>query len=258
MAIRIDGKRVLITGAASGIGLVMAKTFMDAGARVHVCDVDQGAIDRALASLPGLSASKTDVSSEGDVEKLFADVKRELGGLDCLINNAGSAGPTAAVEDVQLEDWDRCMAVCMTSQFLCTREAVPMLKEAGRGSIVNISSAAGRYGFAMRTPYAAAKFAVIGFTKSISIELGKHDINVNAIQPGLVAGDRQERVIAAKAAARGIDPEQQRAELLRHVSMGRFVTPQEISNMALYLCSEEGHGVSGQAISVCGDQTALI
>ena len=117
---------------------------------------------------------------------------------------------------------------------------------------------AGRYGFAMRSPYAAAKFAVIGFTKSISIELGKHDINVNAIQPGLVAGDRQERVIAAKAAARGIDPEQQRAELLRHVSMGRFVTPKEISDMALYLCSDEGHGVSGQAISVCGDQTALI
>lgn len=258
MAIRVDGKRVLITGAAAGIGLVMARTFIAAGARVHVCDIDEGAIAAAVASTPGLTASRADVSSEGDVERLFADVRTQLGGLDCLINNAGSAGPTAPVEDVRLEDWDRCMAICMTSQFLCTREAVPMLKEAGRGSIVNISSAAGRYGFAMRTPYAAAKFAVIGFTKSVSIELGRFDINVNAIQPGLVAGDRQERVIAAKAAARGIDPEQQRAELLRHVSMGRFVTPKEISDMALYLCSDEGHGVSGQAISVCGDQTALI
>ena len=254
----MDGARVLITGAGSGIGLVMARTFMDAGAKVHICDLSQETLDKAKASLPGLTGSIADVGAESDVDKLFLDVAASLGGLDVLINNAGNAGPTANVEDVSLPDWNRTLDVCITGMFLATRRAVPMLKASGRGSIVNLSSAAGRFGFAMRSPYAAAKWAVVGFTKSISMELGPFDINVNAIQPGLVAGERQERVIAAKAAARGITPEQQRADLMRHVSMQRFVTQQEISDMALYLSSAAGHGVSGQAVSVCGDQTALI
>ncbi|MFN8619857.1 MAG: SDR family oxidoreductase [Chloroflexota bacterium] len=256
--IRVDGKRVLITGAGAGIGLVMARTFLEAGARVHISDVDRGVLDKTLAATPGLTGSVGDVASEADVDALFRDVEASLGGLDVLINNAGNAGPTANVEDVSLPDWNRTLDVCITGMFLCTRRAVPMLKAAGSGSIVNLSSAAGKYGFRMRSPYAAAKWAVVGFTKSISIELGPFDINVNAIQPGLVAGERQERVIAAKAAARGITPEQQRAELMSHVSMRRFVTQQEISDMALYLSSVAGHGVSGQAISVCADQTALI
>jgi NAD(P)-dependent dehydrogenase (short-subunit alcohol dehydrogenase family) len=255
---RVDGARVLITGGAAGIGLVMARTFQEAGARVHVCDVDPAAIDRAVAGLPGLSGSLADVASEADVDRLFREVEATLGGLDVLVNNAGIAGPTAPVEDVAPADWQRCLDVDITGMFLCTRRAVPLLKAAARGSIVNMSSAAGRFGFAMRTPYAAAKWAVVGFTRSLSIELGPFDINVNAIAPGLVAGERQERVIAAKAAARGIDREQQRAELLQHVSMRRFVSPQEIADMALYLASPIGHGVSGQAISVCADQTALI
>ena len=256
--LRVDGKRVLITGAGAGIGLVMARTFLEAGARVHISDVDRGVLDSALAAVPALTGSTGDVASEADVDALFRDVEASLGGLDVLINNAGNAGPTAKVEDVSLPDWNRTLDVCITGMFLCTRRAVPLLKAAGSGSIVNLSSAAGKYGFRMRSPYAAAKWAVVGFTKSISIELGPFDINVNAIQPGLVAGERQERVIAAKAAARGITPEQQRAELMSHVSMRRFVTQQEIADMALYLSSVAGHGVSGQAISVCADQTALI
>jgi len=256
--IRVDGARVVITGAGSGIGLVMARTFMDAGARVHVCDLSQETLDRATTALPGLTGSIADVGVEADVDALFEDVAGTLGGLDVLINNAGNAGPTANVEDVDLAAWNRTLDVCITGMFLATRRAVPMLKASGRGSIVNLSSAAGRFGFAMRSPYAAAKWAVVGFTKSISMELGPFDINVNAIQPGLVEGDRQTSVIAAKAAAKGITPEQQRADLLRHVSMQRMVTQQEIADMALYLCSPVGHGVSGQAISVCADQTALI
>jgi NAD(P)-dependent dehydrogenase (short-subunit alcohol dehydrogenase family) len=256
--IRIDGARVVITGAGSGIGLVTARTFLEAGARVHVCDRDADVLAAATASTPGLTGTVADVASESDVDRLFADAAAALGGLDVLINNAGNAGPTANVEDIDLPDWNRTLDVCITGMFLATRRAVPMLKASGRGSIVNLSSAAGRFGFAMRSPYAAAKWAVVGFTKSISMELGPFDINVNAIQPGLVEGDRQTSVIAAKAAARGITPEQQRADLMRHVSMQRMVTQQEIADMALYLCSPAGHGVSGQAISVCADQTALI
>lgn len=256
--IRIDGARVVITGAGSGIGLVTARTFLDAGAKVHVCDRDADVLAGALIATPGLTGTVADVASEADVDRLFTDAASTLGGMDVLINNAGNAGPTANVEDIDLPDWTRTLDVCITGMFLATRRAVPMLKAAGRGSIVNLSSAAGRFGFAMRSPYAAAKWAVVGFTKSISMELGPFDINVNAIQPGLVEGERQDRVIAAKAAARGIPPEQQRAELMRHVSMQRMVTQQEIADMTLYLCSPAGHGVSGQAISVCADQTALI
>jgi NAD(P)-dependent dehydrogenase (short-subunit alcohol dehydrogenase family) len=258
MDVAMDGARVLITAGAAGIGRVMAETFLAARARVHVCDVDPGRIARATSELPGLSATLADVAVEADVDRLFADIEATLGGLDVLINNAGIAGPTAPVEQVALADWQRTLDVDITGMFLCTRRAVPLLKASGRGSIVCMSSAAGRLGFGLRTPYAAAKWAVVGFAKSLSIELGPFDINVNAIQPGLVAGPRQEQVIAAKAAARGITAQQQQAELLRHVSMGRFVTAQEIADMAIYLCSSAGHGVSGQAISVCADQTALI
>jgi NAD(P)-dependent dehydrogenase (short-subunit alcohol dehydrogenase family) len=206
----------------------------------------------------GASGTRGDVSREEDVARLMADVRESLGGLDVLVNNAGIPGPTAPVEEVALADWQRTLDVDITGMFLCTRAAVPLLKAAGGGSIVNISSAAGRFGFALRSPYAAAKWAVVGFTKSVSRELGPFDVNVNCIQPGLVAGELQERVIAAKAAARGISPDEQRADLLRHVSMGRFVTQQEIADTALFLGSPAGRAISGQAISVCGDQTALI
>jgi NAD(P)-dependent dehydrogenase (short-subunit alcohol dehydrogenase family) len=254
----MTGRRVLITGGAAGIGRVMAETFLRAGARVHIGDLDPAAIQQARAELPGLSGTAGDVASEADAARLVDESRRSLDGLDVLINNAGIPGPTAPVEEVSLAEWQRTLDVDITGMFLCTRAAVPLLKESGAGSIVNLSSAAGRFGFALRTPYAAAKWAVVGFTKSLSRELGPFDINVNAIQPGLVAGELQERVITAKAAARGIAREEQRAQLLQHVSMRRFVTQQEIADMALYLCSPGGHGVSGQAISVCGDQTALI
>lgn len=229
----------------------MCETFVEAGARVHICDVDAAAIEETVASL-GVNASLCDVSDPNQVEALFADVTARLGGLDVLVNNAGIAGPTGKVEEISVADWQRCIAIDLNGMFYCTRLGVPMLKAAGGGSIINLSSVAGRLGFPYRTPYAAAKWAVVGFTKSLSMELGADNIRVNAIQPGVVEGDRIDSVIDAKATAYGISFEEQRAAALERVSMKTMVSPQEIANMALYLASEMGKHITGQAISVCG------
>jgi NAD(P)-dependent dehydrogenase (short-subunit alcohol dehydrogenase family) len=198
-----------------------------------------------------------DVSEPADVDRLFKLAQEELGGLDVLINNAGIAGPTAPIEEIEPDDWRRTLEVNITGQYLCARRAVPMIKAAGGGSIVNLSSAAGRFGFALRTPYSASKWAVVGLTKSLAIELGPHQIRVNAICPGAVEGERINRVIAAKAEARGIPFEAMHEEYVAQASMRRMVSAQDIANMILYLCSEAGSMVSGQAVSVDGHIEAL-
>jgi NAD(P)-dependent dehydrogenase (short-subunit alcohol dehydrogenase family) len=251
MEISIKGQRVLITAGAAGIGRAMTDVFRKAGARVHICDVVQSSIDETLKMFPGVTASLADVSNRGDVDRLFADVRQQLGGLDCLINNAGIAGPTGKVEDIAVEEWERCINIDLNGMFYCTRLGMPMLKKAGGGSIINLSSAAGRLGFPLRTPYAAAKWAVVGFSKSLSMEVGRDNIRVNAIQPGVVEGERMDRVIGAKAKALGISFEEQRKISLERVSMGKMVSPYDIANMALYLASDTGKHVTGQALSVC-------
>jgi NAD(P)-dependent dehydrogenase (short-subunit alcohol dehydrogenase family) len=251
MEVSVKGKRVLITAGAGGIGRVMTETFVKAGARVHICDVVQTALNDTTKALKGVTATECDVSDLKQVDLLFADVKSYLGGLDVLINNAGIAGPTGKVEDISVEDWRRCIDIDLTGMFYCTRLAIPLLKTARGGSIINLSSAAGRLGFPFRTPYAAAKWGVVGFTKSLSMEVGTDNIRVNAIQPGVVEGDRINRVIDAKAKALGISFEEQRERSLDKVSMRSMVSPQDIANMALYLASDLGKHVTGQAISVC-------
>ena len=250
MELTLKRQRVLITAGAGGIGRVMAQTFVEAGARVHICDVVKSALDETVEAL-GVTATLCDVSDLKQVDQLFSDVKRHLSGLDVLINNAGIAGPTGKVEEISVEDWRRCIDIDLNGMFYCTRLAMPLLKAAGGGSIVNLSSAAGRLGFPFRTPYAAAKWAVVGFTKSLSMEVGSDNIRVNAIQPGVVEGSRMDRVIEAKAKAIGISFEEQKKISLERVSMKTTVSPQDIANMALYLASDLGKHVTGQAVSVC-------
>ncbi len=253
MNLSANDLRVLITAGAAGIGRAMAGLFLEHGARVHICDIDEGALADCARALPAVTQTIADVSRPADVERLFADVQATLGGLDVLVNNAGIAGPTAKVEDIEPEDWDRTIAVDLNGMFYCTRLAMPMIKAVGGGSIINLSSAAGRFGFPLRAPYAAAKWGVVGFTKSLSAEAGRDGVRVNCIQPGLVAGDRIERVIAAKAKARGVSFDAQRDELLNTVAMRSFVTPEEIASVALFLATDAGKHISGQAIPVCGD-----
>jgi NAD(P)-dependent dehydrogenase (short-subunit alcohol dehydrogenase family) len=257
MDLGIKGLRVLVTAGANGIGLAIARAFASEGARVHICDVDQTAMGALAKSDPAITHTPCDVSDRAAVKTLFADALAKLGGLDVLVNNAGVAGPTSKVEDMNPEDWDRCLDICLTGQFNCTQHAVPELKKSGNASIVNLSSAAGRLGFAMRAPYAAAKWGVIGFTKSLSIELGPDNIRVNAILPGLVAGDRQRRVLEAKAQQRGISFAEMEKTAFSYTSIKDYVTPEQIADQILFMCSPRGRTISGQAISICGDTQML-
>lgn len=248
-----QGLRVLITAGAAGIGRAFASTFSEAGAKVFVCDIDSAALSEFQTSYPEIGTSLTDVSVPAQVDAMFAAAVAFLGGLDVLINNAGITGPTAKVEDISITDWDRTIAVDLNSMFYCTRLAVPLIKAAGGGSIINLSSIAGRLGFPLRTPYSAAKWAVVGFTKSLAIELGPSNIRVNAIQPGVVAGARVDRVISAKAKALGISFDAYREQFISPISLRRMVSAQDIANMALFLATPAGQNISGQALSVCGD-----
>lgn len=257
MDLDIKGLRVLVTAGANGIGLAIARAFVKEGARVHLCDVDDAALASLGKSDPALTSSRCDVSDRAGVAALFEEATRRLGGLDVLVNNAGIAGPTAKIEEMHPEDWDRCLNICLTGQFNCTRLAVPLLRQSRNASIVNISSAAGRLGFAMRAPYAAAKWGVIGFTKSLSIELGPDNIRVNAILPGLVAGDRQRRVLEAKAQQRGISYAEMEQTAFSYTSIKDYVTPQQLADQILFMCSPRGRTISGQAISICGDTQML-
>ena len=257
MNLGIKGLRVLVTAGAGGIGLEIARAFVAEGARVHVCDVDKAALRRLAKSDPKITRSVCDVADRRQVAKLFREALKALGGLDVLVNNAGIAGPTGKVDEIAPEDWDRCLAIDITGQFNCTRLAVPHLRKSKNASIVNLSSAAGRLGFPLRTPYAAAKWGVVGFTKSLAAELGPDGIRVNAIPPGLVKGDRIDRVMANKARARGISVEAMTKEALSVVSMRAMVTPQQIADQIVFICSERGRTISGQAISICGDTQML-
>jgi NAD(P)-dependent dehydrogenase (short-subunit alcohol dehydrogenase family) len=253
----VPGKRVLITAGAGGIGRAMAETFVDAGARVHICDVDVKAIDALRAARPAITSSVCDVSDLDQVDALFSDVRSVLGGLDVLVNNAGIAGPTGKVEEISVADWERCIAIDLNGMFYCTRLGMPMIKAAGGGSIINLSSTAGRLGFPLRSPYAAAKWGVVGFTQSLAMEAGPDKVRVNCIQPGVVEGDRIDRVAAAKAAARGISTEEQKQRMVADISMRVMVSAQDIANMALFLASDAGRHVSGQSLPVCGNVEVL-
>ncbi len=257
MDLNITGLRVLVTAGAGGIGLEVARAFAAEGAKVHVCDVDQAGLAALSTSDPGITQSVADVSNRADVERLFADAVAALGGLDALINNAGIAGPTGRVEEIAPEEWDRCFAINITGQFNCVRLAVPHLRESKNASIVNLSSAAGRLGFPMRTPYAASKWAVVGFTKSLSAELGPLGIRVNAIQPGSVDGERIRGVFRNKAAAKGISYEEARDAALSVVSLRTLIAPQEVADAIVFMCSPRGRTISGQAVSICGDTQML-
>ena len=258
MELSAKSLRVVVTAGASGIGRVIAETFVGAGARVHISDIDEALLAETKRALPDVSQTLGDVAKPADVERLFEDAQRSLGGLDVLVNNAGIAGPTAKVEDIRPEDWERTLAVDVNGMFYCTRKAMPMIKRAGGGSIINLSSIAGRLAFPMRTPYSAAKWAVVGFTQSLAAEAGPDGVRANCIQPGIVEGERVERIIAAKARALGVSSGEVLEKMVEGVSLKTTVTAQDVANTALFLASDAGRHISGQAISVCGGVRYLV
>jgi len=242
--------RVLVTAGASGIGRAIADLFLDQGAQVHICDVSDTFLADFRSTHPKAGCTKADVSSDSEVKHLFNEIEKSLGGLDILVNNAGIAGPTGGVDEISSEDWRRTLDICLTGQYLCAHHAVPMLKQAGGGAIINLSSAAGRFGYAFRSPYAAAKWGVIGFTQSLAKELGPENIRVNAILPGIVEGPRITGVIQARADQYGVSYAEMEKTYLDRVSMRRMVTAQDVATAALYLASPAGRNISGQSLGV--------
>jgi len=257
MDMELGGHRVVVTAGAAGIGLAIARAFVAEGAEVVVFDVDEAALVALGDSDPAITGFVCDVADRAAVARFMDDALGVLGGLDCLVNNAGIAGPTGSVQDIDPGDWDRTLAVCLTGQFNVARLAIPALIDSANGSMVNLSSLAGRVGFAMRAPYAAAKWGVIGFTRSLAIELGGAGVRVNAVLPGLVAGDRQRRVLEAKAQAQGRSFAETEARAFSYTSLKDYVTPRQIADQVLFLASVRGRTISGQALSVCGDTGML-
>ena len=249
----LDGQRALITGAGSGIGKVMAQHFEKAGARIWICDADTNNLEQSLKENPHWNGTPCDVSDENQVDQLFKEMSDSFGGLEILVNNAGIAGPTAPVEEIDPDEWRRSVGVNLNGAFYCTRLATPLLKNAPKASIINISSVAGRLGFARRLPYASTKWAIIGFTESLAKELGPSGIRVNALLPGIVEGPRIEGVFQARAESEGVPYEEVRDRVLNNVSMKRMVSAGDVAEMAVFLCSEAGKNISGQSISVCGN-----
>ncbi len=256
MDMNIKGLRVVITAGADGIGRKIAQAFLDEGAVVTVCDINAEALN-ALDGSP-IHALHCDVSDRAALSQFIGDAAAHMGGIDVLVNNAGIAGPTAKVEDVDPSDWDQCLNICLSAQFICVQAALPHLRKSANASIINLSSAAGRLGFALRTPYAAAKWGVIGLTKSLAVELGPEGIRVNAILPGLVAGDRIRRVIEAKAQRQGRSFAEAETDALALTSLKSYVTQEQIADQIVFLASERGRTISGQSVSICADTQALL
>lgn len=265
-------RRVLITAGANGIGLELARAFAATGARVMVCDVSISALESLPIALPGAVGQWADVSREDDVAALFDTVDQRLGGLDVLVNNAGVAGPSGPLEGITLADWERTLAVNLTGQFLCARQAIPRLRAAqaqrveaaagqglawGGACIINLSSAAGQLGMPGRAAYSASKWAVVGLSKTLALELGPEGIRVNAILPGAVEGPRIRAVMSARAQATGRPVEQVARDYTGQSALGRLVTAQDIAQMAVFVASDAAASITGQSLAVDGLTQAL-
>lgn len=252
MKIDVTGLRVIVTAGGSGLGFEIAKTFVENGADVSVCDISAEALENALRITPSLRTWLADVGNSDQVALFMTEAISSMGGIDVLVNNAGIAGPGGSLEDLDEAGWRQTLDVNLTGMFLTSRCAIPHLKKQKNGSIVNIASTAGLWGFPYRAPYCASKWAIIGLTKTMAMELGEFNVRANVICPGSLNNERMEHVIALEMEASGRTESDVRAGFTNQVSMKTFIDPQEIASQILYLCSPLGKNISGQAICIDG------
>ncbi|MEJ0011275.1 MAG: SDR family oxidoreductase [Bauldia sp.] len=258
MQIDLTGRRAVVTGGASGIGRVTVETLVSCGARVHICDIDSEAVGLLSDGTEGrVTGTVADVSDAAAIARVFEDAATHLGGLDILVNNAGIAGPKQPVEKIPPEELIRTMAVNVHGQFFCASRAVPLLRKAGGGCIINISSVAGRLGYGGRSAYSASKWALVGLTKSLAIELGHAQIRVNAVCPGAVDGPAIRQAIATRAAKTGQSEDTIFASYLDQSSLRTLVKPEDVAHIVAYLCSPYGERISGQIIGIDGNTEIL-
>jgi NAD(P)-dependent dehydrogenase (short-subunit alcohol dehydrogenase family) len=246
-------QKVLITAAASGIGLEVARAFSAAGAKVFITDINAQALEAAKQEIPGVMTRVCDNSKRADIEAMVPAAVEALGGLDVFVNNAGISGPSASVEEMEPDKWEAVVAVNLTGTFNATRLAIPHLKKSAAGSIIIMSSLAGRFGYPNRSPYCVTKWGLIGFAKTLAIELGGHNIRANAIAPGATSGQRMENVLAGRAKAEGKSVEDVRTSMPGIQSLKRFVDPKEIAALCVFLASDAGKSISGQVIPIDND-----
>ena len=246
-------KRVIITAAADGIGKVIAEEYLKLGAKVAVCDIQEDKVKEFAAAHPdNLLCEVCNVGDDDQLEAWLDHSLNFLSGCDTLVNNAGIAGPTANIEDISMDDVRAVLNIGLVSQFHCIARVLPSMKKQKSGLIMNMSSVGGIHAFVQRTPYSACKRGVLGLTESLAAEVGPHNIRVNSICPGAIAGDRQERVLHARAEAEGRSYEEVRKDVLSVNSLRCFVPPEDIAGCLLYLDSPVGERVSGQVIAVDG------
>ena len=247
-------QRVLITAGAAGIGREFARAFAATGAKIYICDIDEASLAALAKEIPGLTAKRCDMSKRAEIERMVPEAIAALGGLDVLINNAGVSGMTLPVEKYPPEDWDKVVAINLTSMFDVTRLAIPALKQSKAGCIINLSSIAGRFGIINRSPYSATKWGVIGLTKTLAMELGEWGIRVNAIAPGAVEGDRLVRVFQGRSQISGKSMAEVKAQAMAEQSIKETVDPKDIAQLAVFLASPAGKSISGQVVPIDNDR----
>ena len=249
--------RVLITAGASGIGAQIARDFLNAGHKVAICDIDAEALREFQTQNPTVQASVCDATDPAQMTAFFTEAQAHLGGLDVVVASAGTGGPAGAIETLTAPDWNACIAANLTSAFLTAKLASPIMRGQKSGLLVFMSSTAGLFGYPYRSPYAVAKWGIIGLTKTLAMELGGDGIRVNAICPGAVEGARMERVVANEAAARGLSLDEVRALYVKGVSLKTWVTAGDVSAMVQFLAGPMGAKISGQALPIDGHTETL-
>ena len=254
--LNLKNKKIVISAGASGIGWAITKSCVSKGALVYLCDIDGKALSK-IRKYPmynkRIFISEIDASNEVEVIDFFKMIKKKFKKMDALINNVGIAGPTGTIEGIESVEWEKTMHVNVNSHFYFTKQAIPLLKKSKTSSIINISSGAGIMGFPLRSPYAASKWAVVGMTKTLAMELGKYKIRVNAICPGTIKGDRMKRVIRDKAKFTKISAKKIESDFVSMASMKSWINEEDIGNMCAYLISDSANKVSGQVIAVDGN-----
>ena len=252
---KLLNKKIIISAAADGIGWSIAQACMLNGALVYLTDKNNEALENISKHdlyEKQLFLDRVNANNVQEVENYFIKIRKKINNIDALINNVGIAGPTGKLEDLNIKDWQETIDININSYFYYTKHSIPLLKNRKGGSIINLSSTAGLFGFPLRSPYAASKWAIIGITKTLAMELGKFNIRVNAICPGSVSGERMERVVEAKAKSIGLTVEKVQKEYESYVSLGKFVDKEDIANMAVFLLSKESHNITGQVMTIDG------
>ena len=252
---KLTNKNIIISAAADGIGWSIAEICMNNGASVFISDINENKLSLLKEHKnynSSLFIKKVNSNNPQDVLNYFSELKNQITTIDALINNVGIAGPTGKIEELEIEEWKNTIDININSHFYFSKYSIPLLKING-GSIINLSSTAGLFGFPLRTPYAASKWAIIGLTKSLAMELGTFNIRVNAICPGSVSGDRMIRVIKAKAKSMGISEKQLQKDFESMTSLKTFIDKEDIANMVVFLLSDEAKKISGQVMTVDGN-----